>query len=141
MTISKVKVEGTITLPDGQSANIKSITFRLTGSDFENGEYIAKKSIAATHNGEGEFSVDVWPNDAGYFADTKYQVVIELNDGAVVDPVPPLYIRKERPIHDFDLLVIEQENLVTGYQNRVISKQLFDSMTNPERNMIYLVTV
>lgn len=141
MALSQVKVIGKISLPDGEVASIKSITFTLTASDYEDRELVAKKPIPAEHLGGGAFEVELWPNDAGYFADTRYQVKVELDGGASVDPLPLLYIRKEQPIHDLDLLVIEQETLVVGYQNRVIAKSLFDSLTTHTPGLIYLVVV
>lgn len=139
MALSRQEVQGKITLPTDVPASIQSITFTLLNSDQENDEWVAKYSVSAEIGTNGEFTVELWPNDAGEKGSTKYGVEVRLGGSASVDPIPNLFVRKQDYPWDINDLIIEQSTIVPGYTNRVMTRAQYLALSAYEPNTLYLV--
>lgn len=139
MPLSQTTVVGRIMLPDNTPADITSLRFSLTGSDWEDDIWVARDVVEATLGEEpGSFTITLWPNEAGHRGNTRYRATVQLADGSV-DNLPPLFIRtSELPI-DIDDLVIEQSVIAAGYATRVVTQAQYDSLSSYAPNTIYLV--
>lgn len=141
MPIAQTSIEGRIMLPNNQPAQIQSIVFTLMASDEEGELFIAKHSISATIGEEGNFSITVWPNEAGDKGNTRYSVAVSLGGGASLDPIPNLYVwRSDVPLR-FDDLILEQTTIIPGYATRVVTRAQYDALASYAPNTIYLVRV
>lgn len=141
MPISQTTITGRIVLPSNQPAQINSVIFTLMSSDEEGSLIVAKHSTLATIGGDGDFSVTVWPNEAGERGNTRYGVVVNLANGAALDAIPLLFVRKSDTPLLFDDLILEQTTIVAGYANRVLSVAQYEALTVYAPNTIYLVRV
>lgn len=94
MPISQQDISGSIVTPTGENAQLTSVTFTLTGSDYEDGELIAAKSFEAEVTPDtGDFTVTLWPNDMGMEGNTNYTFVANFNDGSKVTNVKSLFVK------------------------------------------------
>lgn len=139
MALSRQEVRGKITLPTDDPATINSITFTLLNSDYEGDEWVAKYSISAVIGTDGEFTIELWPNDVGQKGNTKYGVEVRLGGSASVDPVPNLFVRKQDYTVDMDDLITEQSVIIPGYTNRVMTRAEYTALSVYEPNTLYLV--
>lgn len=139
MALSRQEVRGKITLPTDSPATIQRVTFTLLNSDQEGDEWVAKYSIDANIGANGEFTIEVWPNDKGARGNTRYSVAVTLSGGASVDPIPNIFIREQAEPWDIDDLILEQTTIIAGYTNRVMTRAQYLALTVYEPNTLYLV--
>ena len=139
MPIAQTEIRGRVRLPNNTPAQVTSVTFTLSASDEERDIFVAKHTISATIGEEGEFSIVVWPNEAGDRGNTRYRVTVNLAGGASLDPFPLLFVRMSDEPQELDDIVLEQTSLVAGYANRVLSQAQYDALTVYAPNTLYLV--
>lgn len=94
MPISDQEITGSFTAPTGQNAQLTSVTFTLTGSDFENGELVTSQTFEGeVTEGTGDFTVTLWPNDMGMDGNTNYTFAATFSDGSKVTNVKSLFVK------------------------------------------------
>lgn len=82
MTISTATISGTLVLPDDTAlSTVDRIEFTLTSFETEDAT-ILPEIISADVDENGDFSIDIWPNETGVRG-TQYQVnvIVSMNDG------------------------------------------------------------
>lgn len=142
MTISQTTITGSIKRPDNTDAAITEVTFTLKSMDFEDGECIARNSVAAevdTRN--GDFMIVVWPNDAGLKGNTTYDVSFKFSDGTTIDALRDVYVRSSSDSQTLEDVVAQAGigKAIAPYALKLLSRAAFDALPTAEPNTLYLV--
>lgn len=105
MPISQTTITGSLRRPNNADAAVTGISFRLSASDHENGEWVVVNTVAGVvDTPDGDFTVTLWPNDMGMFGNTTYSVSLTFSDGSTVTDMKQVYVRySETPITMEDL--------------------------------------
>lgn len=83
MALSQTTVTGSFRTAADADARVTDVIFKLSGSDFENGEGITTADIpSAVITEDGDFEITLWPNDRGVYGDTRYSVEYRFDDGS-----------------------------------------------------------
>ena len=95
MSLSQTIVTGSLKTAKGLPAPVTQVTFRLKGSDYEDGELIVIKDVHAevVDTKKGTFRATLWPNDRGTRGNTNYSVNFKFSDGSSVAGMGDLYVR------------------------------------------------
>lgn len=141
MAISQVTLRGRITLPNNVAAEISSVSFTLTGTDFENDEIVPQYTVPAAREAGGIFSVTLWPNDQGDKGSTRWRMNVVLQGGAKVEKMNDLLVKLSDNGRNVSDLILEQTVLVPGFVNRVVTQSEYDGLNAYAPNTIYLVKV
>lgn len=143
MSLSQTTVTGSLKTAKGLPAPVTQVTFRLQGSDFEDGELIVIKDVHAetVDTKKGTFRATLWPNDRGTRGNTNYSVTFKFGDGSSVAGLGNLYVRySETPVTLEDVEVqgriadsVQPLGLVT------LRRSEFDPELSLDPNAVYLI--
>lgn len=142
MPISQTTITGTFRNPDNSDALLTAATFKLIGSDFENGEAIVSNTVfAAVVTEQGDFTASLWPNDLGINGDTNYQATFTFSDGSTFQRLKTAYIRYSddpKTLEDVDF-----ETMVAGkvkpYNLLVVTPSQFDRLNPKPPNTYFMI--
>lgn len=142
MPISQTTITGSIKTPSGGDAQITEISFKLSGSDFEAGELIAANTTLGTvTTASGDFTVDLWPNEAGLDGTTTYSVALKFSDGSTVTNMPKIFVPiSETHLTIEDLAFISKAmGTVKGYSVVVLTPADYAGLAPKAPRTIYIV--
>lgn len=143
MSLSQTIVTGSLKTAKGLPAPVTQVTFRLKGSDYENGELIVIKDVFAeiVDTQKGTFSATLWPNDRGTRGDTNYSVAFRFGDGSSVTGLDDLYVRySDTPVTLEDMEV--QNRIADAVQPLAlitVRRSEFDPERPMDPNAVYLI--
>lgn len=142
MPISQTTITGSVKTPDDKDAQITSIEFKLNGSDFEGTEQIAANKVTGTvTTANGDFEVDLWPNDKGRKGTTTYAVTAKFDDGSSITEPKTVVIRHSDTPRQWSDVTAENElsDLFKGYKGAVVTAAGYAALTPKAPNTIYAV--
>lgn len=140
MPISQTTITGSVKRPDGDDAVITSVEFKLSGSDFEAGEIIAARTVTAEVTPEtGDFTVTLWPNDAGLKGNTSYKLDFKFSDGSVVTGLDKIYVRQSDAPRTIEEIAAETQlqGAIKGYSVRILTRAQYDALATKEAFTLY----
>lgn len=144
MAISQTTVTGSFKTPANTDARVLAVIFRLSGSDFENGEGITANSVpAATVAEDGDFTITVWPNDKGVFGNTRYSVQYVFDDGSVFTALSDVIVRYSPEPWTLEEIAFQMEvsRQIAPTQFRLVTAAQFEALNPPAPNTTYLIRV
>ena len=142
MPISQTTITGSVKTPANRDAAITEVTFKLVGSDYEDGEIIAANTVTATTiEVDGDFEVTLWPNDAGMEGNTTYDMGFEFSDGSSVPGLKKVYVRASETPKTIEDVAFETKvaGAVKPYSLQVVTQTQYDGLPTKAPNTVYLV--
>lgn len=142
MPISQSEIFGSIKKPDDTDAAVTSVTFTLSGSDFEGPEWIAANTVRGTVvTEEGNFRISLWPNDRGVNGDTMYSASLQFADGSSVTMPSQMRVAYSPVPRSIGQLMFESRTAAQIAPNRVqvLTRAEFDALLNRTPNTAYLI--
>ena len=142
MPISQTTITGSVKTPANRDAAITEVTFKLVGSDYEDGEIIAENTVAATTiEADGDFEVTLWPNDAGMEGNTTYEMAFKFKDGSSVPGLKKVFVRASDTPKTIEDVAFETKvaGAIKPYNFQVITQAQYDQLSAKAPNTVYLV--
>lgn len=142
MPISQTTIRGSIKTPDNRDAAVTSVTFTLSGDDFEAGEWIAANTVrGAVITADGDFEITLWPNDRGVHGDTMYSVSLQFSDGSSVTRPGQMYVQYSPVTRTIEQLMFESRAAQNLAPMRVqaLTRAEFDGLTTRTPQTAYLI--
>ncbi|MDB6455135.1 phage upper tail fiber protein [Falsirhodobacter sp. 20TX0035] len=142
MPISQTTITGSVKTPANREAKITGVTFQLSDLDYEAGEIIVANPIAATVDPEnGDFSVALWPNDAGMDGNTRYAMTFAFSDGSSLPGLKSVYIRASDTPKTMEDVAFETKAAaaVAPYELRVLTQAEYEALSPKAPTTAYLI--
>ena len=142
MPISQTTITGSVKTPAAADAAITGVTFKLSGSDYEAGEIIAANTVTAdVTTATGDFTVTLWPNDAGMEGNTTYAMSFTFDDGSTVPGLKSIYVRASETAKTIEDVAFETKaaGAVKPYALQVLTQAQYDGLATKAPNTVYLV--
>ena len=139
MSISQTTVVGEIVTPDNLPAAIEFVSFTLTLPDYEDGVLVSPKEIFAAVGPNGEFTVNLWPNDKGLLGTSRYVIHYRLDNGAKIPSQGNIFVPHSPTPLSIEDLILPTALSIKPYVAKIVSEAQFESLLRYDDNTIYLI--
>ena len=142
MPISQQTITGSVKTPANTDAAITGVTFKLSKSDFEAGEIIAVNTVAATvDTASGDFTVTLWPNDAGMDGTSTYARTFNFSDGSAVTGLASIRVLASSGPKTIEDVAFETlaAGAVRPFALQIMTQAAYDALTPKIASTVYLI--